>query len=607
MSQSYNAALVNKILSDFTKGNKIQSFNKLGQYLNNNPKDLTARYNYGYMCQQFDKIDIAKKNYLKVISKDPEHWQSRFNIYTIYIMEKSYDLALKYVEQVLKLKKNYQPAQRDKALILYYMKKPDEALIYIMLSIKQNSLDYLAFNTLGLILISLKKYDEAKKSFLEGIRIDPKYIASYNNLGHCYTLVNDKDNALKIFKKGLTIDPNSSEVINNLANYYNNNGEYEKALKYYFNALKSNKKNSSIISNIAIAYFNLGNETKAEKFSKKSYLLNPNDDLIKKAYSMLLLKQQKYKEAWKIFDGRLKLEEFSFKNTKHYNVKNRLWNNDKLLKKNSKILIVKEQGIGDEILYSSIYADLLEQHPKTIFESDERLISLFDYSFNQNKKNKFYPYGTFSSDIKKLENFETVMYAGSLGRHFRNKISDFPKKKFLLVSKKNIEKIKIKLNHLSKIKIGISWRSKREHYGEFKSINLPLLLPILRIKNIDFINLQYGDTTNEIKSFNMKEKTNIQTIKGIDLFNDFESIASLLSNLDLFISVSNSTVHLAGSLGVPTWLMKPINHATFFYWNQPTDQTPWYSSIKIFSSSSNYKNTILKIKKQLIKKFILKN
>ena len=162
MSKSYNAALVNKILSDFTKGDKIQSINKLKQYLNDYPQDLIARYNYGYMCQQCNKTDIAKKNYLKVISKDPKHWQSKFNIYTIYIAEKSYSLALKYVEEVLRLKKNYQPAQRDKALILYYMKKPDEALKHVILSIKQNALDYLAFNTLGLILISLNKLYNAE-------------------------------------------------------------------------------------------------------------------------------------------------------------------------------------------------------------------------------------------------------------------------------------------------------------------------------------------------------------------------------------------------------------------------------------------------------------
>ena len=67
----------------------------------------------------------------------------------------------------------------------------------------------------------------------------------------------------------------------------------------------------------------------------------------------------------------------------------------------------------------------------------------------------------------------------------------------------------------------------------------------------------------------------------IDLFNDFLSIASLLKNLDLFITVSNSTAHLAGALNVKTILLKPFNQATFFYWNQKTNKTPWYPSIDL--------------------------
>ena len=89
--------------------------------------------------------------------------------------------------------------------------------------------------------------------------------------------------------------------------------------------------------------------------------------------------------------------------------------------------------------------------------------------------------------------------------------------------------------------------------------------------------------------------------------NDFESVAAVLKNIDLFITVSNSTAHLAGALGVETWLIKPKNHAVLHYWNQPGNQPPWYSSIKIFSSSSNYKATILKIKNQLVKEFNLES
>ena len=46
-------------------------------------------------------------------------------------------------------------------------------------------------------------------------------------------------------------------------------------------------------------------------------------------------------------------------------------------------------------------------------------------------------------------------------------------------------------------------------------------------------------------------------ISDLDLYNDIESCMGLLKNLDLFISVSNSTAHIAGALGVKTLLIKP--------------------------------------------------
>ena len=67
----------------------------------------------------------------------------------------------------------------------------------------------------------------------------------------------------------------------------------------------------------------------------------------------------------------------------------------------------------------------------------------------------------------------------------------------------------------------------------------------------------------------------------IDLFNEFIKIGAILKNLDLFITVSNSTAHLAGALGVKTLLIKPFKQATFHYWNQPTNKTPWYNSIEL--------------------------
>ena len=44
---------------------------------------------------------------------------------------------------------------------------------------------------------------------------------------------------------------------------------------------------------------------------------------------------------------------------------------------------------------------------------------------------------------------------------------------------------------------GLSWISKNEDIGDKKSISLEILKPILSIDNIEFLDLQYNDTSDE--------------------------------------------------------------------------------------------------------------
>ena len=597
MSDSYKKNFLTQILDEFKSGDKINSFKKLKNYLKNNPNDNVSRFNFAIMCNEINEIDLAIENYKQVIKNDKSHWQSRFNLYIIYLDRQLYKLAHQYVNEVLEIKKNFQPAQRDKALILNYLQKPDEAFKYIVSALKQNQVDYIALNTLGLILISLKRTNEAKNTFIRAIEINPKYFSSYNNLGHCYSLLDDREKSFEAFNKALSLNPRSIAIKNNLANYFTDKGDYKKALKYYFEALKFDPNDHKLLFNIGIAYTNSNNVDKAEKYYKKSYSINPKSENLHKNYSMLLLKQGRYKEAWKLFDGRLKLNAFHAKNSNIHNINNKLKKNKGFLKED-KILVVREQGIGDEILYASMYADMLKKFPNTYFESDERLITLFERSFNTKNKNIFFPYGNFTLKEKDLADFNNVIFAGSLGQLFRNDIGDFTGKSFLSPDSKKVADIQKILNCLGKEKkIGISWRSRKTRYGEDKSKNLKELKPIFTIPNLKFINLQYGDTYNELEDFKNKEGIEITTIDKIDLFNDFESICALLKNLDLFVAVSNSTTHLAGAIGVPTFLIKPPNHATFHYWNRDNEKTPWYNSIKLFDN----KNAIQNIKKAIIK------
>ena len=101
----------------------------------------------------------------------------------------------------------------------------------------------------------------------------------------------------------------------------------------------------------------------------------------------------------------------------------------------------------------------------------------------------------------------------------------------------------------------------------------------------NFFNMQYSDSSNEIDSF--KEKNNkviIEEFKNIDMYNDFDSLASILKKIDLFITVSNSTAHLAASLGKPVWM--PLPYWAEMRWMENTENSPWYQSLLLLRQKS---------------------
>ena len=125
------------------------------------------------------------------------------------------------------------------------------------------------------------------------------------------------------------------------------------------------------------------------------------------------------------------------------------------------------------------------------------------------------------------------------------------------------------------------------------------MLPILKIKKFTFINLQYGDHSQDIHKFNKRHKLKIVDFHKLNKFNDIEGLISFISNLDLVITVSNTTAHLAGALGKKTFLLAPDNRAQLFYWMLSKGKTPWYDSIQIFKKNKNCDKALKKIKNLL--------
>ena len=577
---------LNNIIKLFNNGEKQKALNKISILLTTNEKNIELLLLHAKICINLNKIDDANSSLEKVLILDLKNYEALKLIYVNYLKANKIDLAKKYIDKLLTLKKNSYELLRDKAFIEYLNNDYLISEKYIKVALNQNSEEVFGLNIFGLLYLKKNQVLEAVKIFTKAILINPEYPDSYNNLGKCYIDLEQLSLAYLNFKKSYKINPNSDLPLINIANILSLKDKNKLAIKFYEKAKRINPRNPQIEENIIICNARLKNFKWVEKTILDLQNTGKINHKLLLSYSYLLLSKKNYKKGFNYFNARLETKEFPKKNKYHYNIIKILHKNKKL-ETDQKILIVKEQGVGDEILFSSMYGDLIKNNfSKIKIECDKRLIEIFNRSFN---KKIFIPFGHYSSSNKTLQEFDNVLYAGSLTKYFRNEESNFNIKPYIKTSIKLDQKFNSIMSKFNdKIKIGISWKSVFNIFGSLKSLELNDFINLYKQDRV-FFNIQYGDNIEEIKEFR-ESGNNIFNFDNVDLFNDFDNLISILKNLDVFVTVSNSTAHFAGALGVPTILICPKRSSTYYYWDYADGKTPWYNNITVvkFETSLNY-------------------
>jgi len=577
---------LNRVLKLFNRGEKQKAFKQINLLVSGNNKNINCLLLHAKICINFDEIAKANYSLEKILRLDFNNYEALKLIYVNYLRINKIDLAKKYIDKLLTIKKNNYEFLRDKAFIEYLNNDYLVSERNINKALHLNSEEVFGLNILGLLYIKKDQILEAISVFKKAILLNPHYSDSYNNLGKCYIDLEELSLAYLNFKKSYKINPNSDLPLVNIANILSLKDKNRLAIKFYEKAKKINPNNQQIDENIIICNVRLKNfEWVEKKILSLENLSNINENLIL-SYSYLLLNKKEFEKGFDYFDARLKSDEFSKKNKYHLNIIKKLDKNINL-ENDIKTLIVKEQGVGDEILFSSMYNDVLKNNfSKIQIECDKRLLEIFKRSFN---KKIFVPFGHYSASAKHIQEFDNVIYAGSLTKYFRKTESDFNHKPYIKSLDELDNKFKSILSNFDvKKKIGISWKSVFNIYGGLKSLELSDFKKLFSQERV-FINLQYGDSLKEVNK--LKENgLNLYNFNNIDLFNDFDSLISILKNLDVFVTVSNSTAHFAGALGIPTILICPKQSSTYYYWDYDDGKTPWYESVSIikFKHSLNY-------------------
>ena len=376
------------------------------------------------------------------------------------------------------------------------------------------------------------------------------------------------------------------ELKSDYAEAYSNRGNVLKELKRLEEALTSYERAIELKSDYAEAFYNRGivfNELKRLDEALTSYerAIELKSDYAE-AYlnkSLLLLSLQDFENGWQLYDWRWKDKKFD--STYLSSNKPKLINIESAY--NKKLLIWAEQGIGDQILYSSMLDQLLSIAPSSQIILDKRLLPLFRRSF---------AHGNFLDRISGTQDIEYDEHLpiGDLGKFFRTSRADFDlsRNNYLLADSLRAKEIRSELINNKKFLCGIAWNSKRENIGAEKSIELDELLPIFTNKNIAFVSLQYGDVQNQLIDFNEKHNLNIQECKSVDNFHDIDGHAALIEACDFVVTISNSSAHISGAIGKETFLMCPVGKGSIWYWsNQLNEKNLWYPSIHIFEQNLN--------------------
>ncbi|MGI0011868.1 MAG: tetratricopeptide repeat protein [Nitrososphaera sp.] len=415
-------------------------------------------------------------------------------------------------------------------------------------------------------------------------------------LGSVYQVTGRFGLALQFYNRVLGMAPASVPVLNNIGGCYHQCHDDEKSFKYYTTAYNlSGGKDVDVLSNLAGLSVNTNHPAIGLQYSDKVMEIKPDHPNSLWNRSLLELALEDWENGFKHYEAGIVTGD---RKLKDYNLP--LWDGEEI----ESVVVCGEQGIGDELMFSSILEDLFTRVKRIILDCHPRLASIFEghrakidnpdnLIIVPNRKVK-------ETEYIRLYDVKAHMNIGSLGQFFRKKDSDFPRTTYLLPNSNYVNYFKKRFNS-NKLCVGVSWfGGASSTRADLRSIPLEYMIPFLNMENIHFVNLQYNVSKKDLDLFYNKT--------GIRLYHyctedDFYAWAMLACSVDLVVTVCNSMAHLCGAFGLPCICLTPMQPA--WRYGLVKDKMTWYDSVKLIRQKENdeWSHVIVELMQE-VKKYV---
>ena len=130
--------------------------------------------------------------------------------------------------------------------------------------------------------------------------------------------------------------------------------------------------------------------------------------------------------------------------------------------------------------------------------------------------------------------------------------------------------------------IALHWQGNPGHehslYSRGRSLPFEQLLAFGQLADVEFVSIQKGAGSEQCQT-----NSGLNFVAGQDSVSqsmDFKNTAAVLANCDLLISSDSAVVHLAGAMGIPTWVA--LRWIPEWRWGLKGERTAWYDSVRLF-------------------------
>jgi len=516
--------------------------------------------NLGLQNHQAGMLDDAQTLYKKVLSLDPKNTEANHLLGVVAHHMGDLDGGIKLISKAVRSHpghfvalNNLGNAQAQAGLSTDAEKSYRKALKF--------KPDYaMAHGNLGKVLMDTGRLDHAIKHLSRAIQLDAANPVHHINHGEACMTSGLVEEAEASFRKGLDLTPDDYSVHNELGILLQAEGRLDEAEACYKSAIEINETSVEAHVNMGILMEDSLRFEESKNNFQHAIELEPGNVDAHRNLGMLLLRQGDFENGFTEYAWRpsahARDEESQFLG--------KAWDGGG--ETGRRILIHAEQGLGDTIQFARYLPVLEGMGYEIVFECQPSLVDLM----------ASLP-GDFQVIAKgdTLPDFDIHAPLLSLPGLLKGTVATIPSgDTYLSAPADLIDQWKERLSGGERKKVGLVWRGRAEHNNDKnRSASLALFAQHLSDVEADFYCLQKDLTKDE-----QKMPDGFENI-GKD-FSDFTETAAALKNLDLVISVDTSVAHLAGALGVPTWLLLPT--PPDWRWLMDRDDTPWYAAMRLF-------------------------